>query len=118
MELGMVGLGRMGGNMVARLRAAGHKVVGYDANAEVSEVKSLADLVAGLTASPRVVWVMVPAQFLDGVLDDLAPFLTAGDIVIDGGNTKWMGDSARAEKLGTHGVRFIDCGVSGGVWGK
>ena len=64
MELGMVGLGRMGGNMVARLRSAGHTVVGYDTNPDVSEVKTLADLVAGLTASPRVVWVMVPVQFL------------------------------------------------------
>jgi len=118
MELGMVGLGRMGGNMVARLRAAGHKVVGYDANPAVSEVPGLPDLVAGLTASPRVVWVMVPVQFLDGVLDDLAPLLSDGDIVIDGGNTKWTGDTGRAAKLGTHGVHFIDCGVSGGVWGK
>jgi 6-phosphogluconate dehydrogenase len=118
MELGMVGLGRMGGNMVARLRSAGHTVVGYDANQDVSEVKSLADLVAGLTASPRVVWVMVPVQFLDGVLDDLAPLLSDGDIVIDGGNTKWTGDAGRAAKLGSRGVHFIDCGVSGGVWGK
>ncbi len=118
MELGMVGLGRMGGNMVARLRSAGHTVIGFDANPAVSEVKSLTDLVAGLTESPRVVWVMVPVQFLDGVLDDLAPLLSDGDIVIDGGNTKWTGDAARAEKLGASGVHFIDCGVSGGVWGK
>ena len=118
MELGMVGLGRMGGNMVARLRTAGHQVVGYDANPEVSEVADLAGLVAGLTASPRVVWVMVPVQFLDGVLEELAPLLADGDIVIDGGNTQWTGDSDRAARLGEHGVHFIDCGVSGGVWGK
>lgn len=118
MELGMVGLGRMGGNMVARLRAAGHTVVGYDTNPDVSEVGSLADLVQALTQKPRVIWVMVPVQFLDGVLDDLLGLLGEGDIVIDGGNTKWTGDQARADRLATRGVHFIDCGVSGGVWGK
>jgi 6-phosphogluconate dehydrogenase len=118
MQLGMVGLGRMGGNMVERLRAAGHEVVGYDANPEVSEVGSLADMVNALTQSPRVVWVMVPVQFLEGVLDDLMPLLAEGDIVVDGGNTKWTGDSARAARLGERGIHFIDCGVSGGVWGK
>ena len=118
MELGMVGLGRMGGNMVARLRAAGHTVVGYDTNPDVSEVASLAGLVQALTQRPRVIWVMVPVQFLDGVIDDLAGLLGEGDIVIDGGNTKWTGDQVRADRLATRGVRFIDCGVSGGVWGK
>ncbi len=118
MELGMVGLGRMGGNMVARLRAAGHTVVGYDTNPDVSEVASLAGLVQALTQRPRVIWVMVPVQFLDGVIDDLAGLLGEGDIVIDGGNTKWTGDQVRAGRLATRGVRFIDCGVSGGVWGK
>ncbi|MCC6497460.1 MAG: NADP-dependent phosphogluconate dehydrogenase, partial [Propionibacteriaceae bacterium] len=118
MELGMVGLGRMGGNMAARLRAAGHRVVGYDTNPAVSEVAGLAELVAQLTARPRVVWVMVPVEFLDGVLADLAPLLGDGDIVIDGGNTKWTGDAGRAAKLAEHGVHFIDCGVSGGIWGK
>ncbi len=118
MELGMVGLGRMGGNMAARLRAAGHRVVGYDTNPAVSEVAGLPELVAQLTARPRVVWVMVPVEFLDGVLADLAPLLGDGDIVIDGGNTKWTGDAGRAAKLAEHGVHFIDCGVSGGIWGK
>jgi len=118
MQLGMVGLGKMGGNMVERLRSAGHEVVGYDNNPAVSEVPSLAEMVARLTDSPRVVWVMVPVQFLEQVLDDLGGLLGEGDIVIDGGNSKWTGDAPRAAKLGEHGVHFIDCGVSGGVWGK
>ena len=118
MELGMVGLGRMGGNMATRLRAAGHTVVGYDTNPDVSEVASLADLVGRLGQTPRVVWVMVPVQFLDGAIDELAGLLSEGDIVIDGGNTKWTGDQDRADRLAAHGVHFIDCGVSGGVWGK
>lgn len=118
MELGMVGLGRMGGNMAARLRAAGHIVLGYDANPDVSEVPSLAELVDRLEQRPRVVWVMVPVRFLDAVVDELAGLLSEGDIVIDGGNTKWTGDQGRADRLAAGGVRFIDCGVSGGVWGK
>ncbi len=118
MELGMVGLGRMGGNMVTRLRAAGHTVVGYDTNPDISEVTDLADLVGHLEQTPRVVWVMVPVKFLDGVVDELAGLLSDGDIVIDGGNTKWTGDQARADRLAAHGVHFIDCGVSGGIWGK
>ena len=118
MELGMVGLGRMGGNMATRLRAAGHTVVGYDTNPDVSEAASLADLVGRLGQTPRVVWVMVPVQFLDGAIDELAGLLSEGDIVIDGGNTKWTGDQDRADRLAANGVHFIDCGVSGGVWGK
>jgi 6-phosphogluconate dehydrogenase len=117
MQLGMVGLGRMGGNMVARLRAAGHDVVGYDANPAISEVADLAGLMARL-AAPRVVWVMVPVQFLDGVLDQLGGLLAEGDIVIDGGNSKWTGDAPRAARLAEQGVHFVDCGVSGGVWGR
>jgi 6-phosphogluconate dehydrogenase len=118
MQLGMVGLGRMGGNMVTRLRAAGHEVVGYDANPAVSEVPSLAGLVDALTDRPRVVWVMVPVEFLAQVLDDLGGLLGDGDIIVDGGNSKWTGDAPRAAKLAEHGVHFIDCGVSGGIWGK
>ena len=118
MELGMVGLGKMGGNMVARLRDAGHRVVGYDANPAISEVAGLPELVAALTESPRVVWLMVPVQYLDQVVDDIGPLLAEGDIVIDGGNTKWTGDAGRAARLAEHGVHFVDCGVSGGVWGR
>jgi 6-phosphogluconate dehydrogenase len=118
MRLGMVGLGRMGGNMVERLRAAGHEVIGYDANPEVTEVSSLAELVERLGAPPRVVWVMVPAHVLDSVLDELGGLLGEGDIVVDGGNSRWSEDAARAARLAGRGVRFVDCGVSGGVWGR
>jgi len=116
MKLGMIGLGRMGANMAKRLRAAGHEVVGYDANPAVTEVKSLAELVGSLDA-PRVVWVMIPVQFLDATIDELAGLLSDGDIVVDGGNTRWTEDGPRTEKLAAHGVRFVDCGVSGGIWG-
>jgi 6-phosphogluconate dehydrogenase len=118
MRLGMVGLGRMGGNMVERLRAAGHEVIGYDANPEVTEVSSLAELVERLGAPPRVVWVMVPAHVLDSVLDELGGLLGESDIVVDGGNSRWSEDAARAARLAGRGVRFVDCGVSGGVWGR
>ena len=118
MRLGMVGLGRMGGNMAARLRAAGHDVVGYDADPGVTEVAGLDELVQRLGPSPRVVWVMVPVPVLEEVLDDLGSLLEEGDIVIDGGNSKWTGDAPRAAKLAGRGVRFLDCGVSGGVWGR
>lgn len=94
MKLGMIGLGRMGANMAKRLRAAGHEVVGYDANPAVTEVKSLAELVGSLDA-PRVVWVMIPVQFLDATIDELAGLLSDGDIVVDGGNTRWTEDGPR-----------------------
>jgi len=118
-ELGLVGLGRMGGNMRERLRRAGHTVVGYDTNQEISDAKDLADLVAQLKASdqPRVVWVMVPVQAIDQVVQELGELLGEGDIVIDGGNTRWTEDGPRAEYLATKGVKFVDCGVSGGIWG-
>ena len=74
-------------------------------------------MVSKLTGSPKVVWIMVPVQFIDNVLDDLVPHLSEGDIVIDGGNTKWDGDQPRADRLAEKGIHFIDCGVSGGVWG-
>jgi 6-phosphogluconate dehydrogenase len=117
MDIGLVGLGKMGGNMRTRIRNAGHTVVGYDTNQEISDSTSLADMVSKLTGSPKVVWIMVPVQFLDDVLDELTPHLSEGDIVIDGGNTKWTGDQPRADALAEKGIRFIDCGVSGGVWG-
>jgi 6-phosphogluconate dehydrogenase len=91
---------------------------GYDANPEVTEVASLAELAERLGEPPRVVWVMVPAQVLDPVLDELGGVLGEGDIVVDGGNSRWSEDAARAERLARSGVRFIDCGVSGGVWGR
>ncbi len=117
MDIGLIGLGKMGGNMRTRIRKAGHTVVGYDTNAEISDSASLEDMVSQLTGSPKVVWIMVPVQFIDNVLDDLVPHLSEGDIVIDGGNTKWDGDQPRADRLAEKGIHFIDCGVSGGVWG-
>ncbi|MFE9689823.1 phosphogluconate dehydrogenase (NAD(+)-dependent, decarboxylating) [Micromonospora sp. NPDC005806] len=117
MQLGLVGLGRMGGNMRERLRAAGHEVVGYDRNAELSDVASLAELAEKLE-SPRAVWVMVPASVTDATIDELAGVLGEGDIIIDGGNSRFSDDAPRAERLNEQGIGYIDVGVSGGVWGK
>ena len=117
MDIGLVGLGKMGGNMRTRIRNAGHTVVGYDTNQEISDSSSLADMVSKLSGSPKVVWIMVPVQFIDNVLDELTPNLSEGDIVIDGGNTQWTGDQPRADALAEKGIHFLDCGVSGGVWG-
>ncbi|RJL32158.1 phosphogluconate dehydrogenase (NAD(+)-dependent, decarboxylating) [Bailinhaonella thermotolerans] len=117
MQIGMIGLGRMGGNMAERLRRGGHEVVGYDANPEVSDVASLKALVEAL-AAPRVVWVMVPAgEPTRLTLEELGQLMSAGDIVIDGGNSHYVDDRVHAEQLGGKGVGFVDVGVSGGVWG-
>lgn len=117
MEIGLVGLGKMGGNMRTRIRNAGHTVIGYDTNQEISDAKDLKDLVSQFTEKTKVVWVMVPVQAIDPVMAELADLLDDGDIVIDGGNTRWSDDKVRAETLGKKGVHFLDCGVSGGVWG-
>ena len=117
MELGLVGLGKMGGNMRSRLRNGGHTVVGYDRNAEVSDSTSLEDMVSQLP-SPKVVWVMVPAgEITDSVITELAGLLSEGDLIVDGGNSRWTEDVRHAEVLGKSGIGFVDCGVSGGVWG-
>ncbi|MGC4808347.1 phosphogluconate dehydrogenase (NAD(+)-dependent, decarboxylating) [Micromonospora sp. DT233] len=117
MQLGLVGLGRMGGNMRERLRAAGHEVVGYDRNAELSDAADLAELVDKL-AAPRAVWVMVPAGVTDTTIDELAGLLGDGDIIIDGGNSRFSDDAPRAERLAEQGIGYLDVGVSGGVWGN
>jgi 6-phosphogluconate dehydrogenase len=119
MELGLVGLGKMGGNMRERMRGAGLTVVGFDHNQDISDATDLADMVGKLTATdqPKVVWVMVPVQAIDPVLTELAELLSEGDIVIDGGNSRWTDDIRRAELLSKKGIEFSDCGVSGGVWG-
>ncbi|MBM7784353.1 6-phosphogluconate dehydrogenase [Tenggerimyces flavus] len=118
MEIGLVGLGKMGGNMRERLREKGHTVVGYDRNAEVTDVASLKELVDQLPA-PRVVWVMVPAGDITRmVIGELAELLQEDDVIVDGGNSRWTDDQNHAEWLQHKGIGFVDCGVSGGVWGK
>ncbi|WP_269085844.1 phosphogluconate dehydrogenase (NAD(+)-dependent, decarboxylating) [Mycolicibacterium peregrinum] len=117
MQLGLVGLGKMGFNMRERLRTGGHEVVGYDPRPEVSDVASLADL-AGALEAPRVVWVMVPSGTVTHqTIVALADVLGAGDLVIDGGNSRYTEDGPHAKLLGDKGINFIDAGVSGGVWG-
>ncbi|HSU07967.1 MAG TPA: decarboxylating 6-phosphogluconate dehydrogenase, partial [Pseudonocardia sp.] len=118
MQLGLIGLGRMGGNMRDRVRAAGHEVVGYDPRPEVTDVESLQALAEALDA-PRVVWVMVPSG--DPTRDTvrkLAEVLSPGDLVIDGGNSRYTDDEPNAVLLDQRGIGFVDCGVSGGIWGK
>ena len=117
MTIGLVGLGKMGGNMRTRMRNAGLTVVGYDRNPEVADVGSLEELVAQLP-SPRVVWVMVPSgEPTRATVTALADLLADGDLVVDGGNSRWTDDEDHAEILRERGVGFVDCGVSGGVWG-
>jgi 6-phosphogluconate dehydrogenase len=117
MQLGLIGLGKMGNNMRTRLKNAGHEVVGYDTNPEVSDVADYAALAAALEA-PRQVWIMVPAgRITDSVVDELAKVLERGDLVIDGGNTKYTDDHKHAAQLHDLGIDFMDVGVSGGVWG-
>jgi 6-phosphogluconate dehydrogenase len=118
MELGLVGLGKMGGNMRARLREAGHTVVGFDRDPDLSDVASLEELV-GKLPSPRVVWVMVPSgDPTRETVRELADLLGEGDLVVDGGNSRWTDDRVNADLLAEHGIGFVDCGVSGGVWGR
>jgi 6-phosphogluconate dehydrogenase len=117
MHIGLVGLGKMGGNMRTRLRNAGHTVVGYDRNPDVSDAASLAEMVDKLPA-PKVVWVMVPSgDATRATVKELGDLLSEGDLVVDGGNSRWTDDQANAEMLSTKGIGFVDCGVSGGVWG-
>jgi 6-phosphogluconate dehydrogenase len=127
MQLGFVGLGRMGGNMVHRIhRDSEHAVVAYDPNAEAVQAsegagatgaQSLEDLVAKLEA-PRTVWIMVPAgDATEQTVQRLAGLLEPGDTIVDGGNSKWTDDARRAEQLREQRIHYVDVGVSGGVWG-
>ncbi len=117
MDIGLVGLGKMGGNMRTRIRNAGHTVVGLDHDLEISDVKSLAELVEALP-TPKVVWVMVPAGGpTHEVITELGGLLSEGDLVVDGGNSRWTDDQKHGEMLAAKGIGFVDCGVSGGVWG-
>jgi 6-phosphogluconate dehydrogenase len=114
-QLGMVGLGRMGGNMTKRLEAAGHDVKTFDPQVD-STASSLEEL-AGQLDPPRSVWLMVPAGIVDSIVSELAPHLEAGDTLIDGGNSYYVDDLRRSSELQEDGIHFVDVGVSGGVWG-
>ena len=125
MQLGMIGLGRMGANMVRRLLRAGHDCVVFDRSPEAvaalvgeraTGAASLAELARAL-AAPRAVWLMVPAAAVDRTIDDLVPLLDVGDVVIDGGNSYYVDDIRRAKALAPKGIHYVDVGTSGGVWG-
>jgi 6-phosphogluconate dehydrogenase len=116
-QIGMIGLGRMGGNMAKRLRRAGHDVVGYARSPEGRDVASLEELVERL-APPRTAWVMIPAgEATQQTIAELRGLLEAGDLVIDGGNSHYTEDRENARRLGARKIGFIDAGVSGGIWG-
>ncbi|MGJ9413975.1 phosphogluconate dehydrogenase (NAD(+)-dependent, decarboxylating) [Aeromicrobium sp. CF4.19] len=117
MHLGLVGLGKMGGNMRTRMRKHGVTVTGYDRNPDVSDVGSLAELVDALE-SPKVVWVMVPSgEITRDTVTELVDLLDEGDVIVDGGNSRWTDDEKHAELAAQQGIGYVDCGVSGGVWG-
>ncbi len=119
MKLGMIGLGKMGGNMATRLRRHGHEVVGFDRDPDARDVGSLEELVAALSGEPRrIVWVMVPSGAPTAeTITALAALLEAGDLVVDGGNSNFRHSQAHAAELAERGIGFVDAGVSGGVWG-
>ena len=126
MQLGMIGLGRMGANMVHRLLAGGHQCVVFDRSPKAAEelvrakavgASSVVDLVKKLE-TPRAVWLMVPAAAVDATIEELLPHLTPGDIVIDGGNSYYVDDIRRAQQLADKRVHYVDVGTSGGVWGR
>ena len=126
MELGMIGLGRMGGNMVQRLLKGGHRVVTYDTSSDAVSASQSQGAVGAATleefigrvASPRVIWAMLPhGQPTEDTIDRLIPLLSPGDVVLDGGNANYKDSVRRADKLAAHGIDFMDVGISGGIWG-
>jgi len=126
MQIGMIGLGRMGANMVRRLQRGGHQCVVFDRNEDSVKdsakegaigATSLEDFVANLEP-PRVAWLMVPAAAVDGTLHDLGALVQKGDIIVDGGNSYYIDDIRRAKELKPRGVYYLDVGTSGGVWGS
>ncbi|MDD2685664.1 MAG: decarboxylating 6-phosphogluconate dehydrogenase [Gallionella sp.] len=125
MQIGMIGLGRMGANMVRRLQKAGHQCVVYDRSSEAVQMLAkegmtpaddVQDFLSKLS-TPRVVWLMLPAAVVDASIAELTPLLSAGDIIIDGGNSYYKDDIARAQRLSAHAIHYADVGVSGGTWG-
>src|SRR5262245_55708864 len=126
MQLGMIGLGRMGANMARRLLAGGHPCVAFDrvpkAVAELAQAgavgaSSIAELVQRLDA-PRAIWLMVPAAVVDATIEELLPHLSPGDILVDGGNSYYVDDIRRAKDLAQKRIHYVDVGTSGGVWGR
>ena len=125
MELGMVGLGRMGANMVRRLLKGQHQCVVYDRSADAVQAlvnegavgaASLAELIAKMQ-TPRAIWLMIPAALVDSTLDELSALVSADDIIIDGGNSYYIDDIRRSQELKTKNIHYVDVGTSGGVWG-
>ncbi len=117
MQLGMIGLGRMGGNMRERLRRGGHEVIGYRRNPEIGDVGSLSELVDGL-AAPRTVWLMIPAgDPTERTIQELKGLLKQGDLIVDGGNSNFRDSMRRGAELEKKGLLFMDAGTSGGIWG-
>ena len=117
MHIGLVGLGKMGGNMRSRLRKNGIEVTGYARTREVSDCDSIEEMVSKIS-SPKIVWVMVPhGKPTDEIIDKLETLLEKGDLVIEGGNSRFTDDQRHAEQLSKKGIGYLDCGVSGGVWG-
>jgi 6-phosphogluconate dehydrogenase len=117
MHIGLIGLGKMGGNMRTRLRNKGIEVTGYARSKDVSDVDSIEEMIAALP-SPKIVWIMVPhGQPTDDVINEVEKHLSAGDLIIEGGNSRFSEDIRHAAQLAPKGIGYLDCGVSGGVWG-